>query len=107
MDRRSFLSGAIGVAALSPDPAGAETEAPALRGSLDANARGIQPNSPYDQTRELTRLSNEAAAEDRPVYLPPGRYIVETLVLAGSGAHTRRWRGEYARMHGRGAGLVR
>ena len=81
MDRRSFLSGAIGVAALAPDPAGAETEAPALRGSIDANARGIQPNSPYDQSRELTRLLHEAAAENRPVSLPPGRYIVENLVL--------------------------
>ena len=81
MDRRSFLSGAIGVAALCADPAGAEAEAPALRGSIDANARGIQPNSPYDQSRELTRLLNEAAAENRPVTLPPGRYIVENLVL--------------------------
>ena len=53
MDRRSFLSGAIGVAALAPDPAGATAETPALRGSIDANARGIQPNSPYDQSREL------------------------------------------------------
>ena len=81
MDRRSFLSGAFGVAALSPGAAEAESEAPQLRRSIDANARGITPNSPYDQSRDLSRLLAEASAEDRPVFLPPGRYLIENLAL--------------------------
>jgi len=80
MDRRSFLYGAFGVAALSPAAANA-AEAPALRGAIDAYARGIQPGSPDDQGRLLQALLEEAASEDRPVFLPPGHYVVSNIVL--------------------------
>jgi uncharacterized secreted repeat protein (TIGR03808 family) len=80
MDRRTFLSGAFGVAALAPT-AEADIGQPMLRGSIDANDHGLVPNSPYDQGRELQRLLEAAASDDKPVFLPPGRYVVSNLVL--------------------------
>jgi uncharacterized secreted repeat protein (TIGR03808 family) len=81
LDRRTFLSGAIGIAALAPASANAAFEPVLLRGSIDANARGIVPGAAGDQGRALQVLLAEAAKEDRPVFLPPGRYIVSNLVL--------------------------
>ncbi|MBZ0228828.1 MAG: TIGR03808 family TAT-translocated repetitive protein [Bauldia sp.] len=87
MDRRAFLSGAFGIAALTPQDAGATggpatfDEPPALRGSIDANARGLRPDAPDDQSRLLQALLQEAAAENRPLFLPPGRYVVSQIVL--------------------------
>ncbi|MCB1497922.1 MAG: TIGR03808 family TAT-translocated repetitive protein [Bauldia sp.] len=80
MDRRSFLSGAITVAALAP--AGADAaEPPALRGAVDARARGLTPDIPSNQGRLLQAILQEAAAENRPVFLPPGSYAVSNIVL--------------------------
>jgi uncharacterized secreted repeat protein (TIGR03808 family) len=81
MDRRSFLSGALGVAALAPSAAHAESTPATLRGTLDANAEGLIPGSESDQGPILQRLLNAAAKEDRPVFLSPGRYLVSNIVL--------------------------
>lgn len=87
MDRRAFLSGAFGVAALAPREAAATTgptapDAPlTLRGSIDANSRALSPNAPYDQSRLLQALLREAAAENKAVFLPPGRYRIADIVL--------------------------
>ena len=87
MDRRTFVSGAIGLAALTPQAAGASTgpaafdDPPVLRGTIDANHRGLVPDSPHDQSRLLQSLLREAAAENRPLALPPGRYVVADIVL--------------------------
>lgn len=87
MDRRAFLSGAFGIAALTPRDAGATTESAivdeplTLRGSIDANARGLRPDASDDQSRLLQALLQEAAAENRPLFLPPGRYVVSQIVL--------------------------
>lgn len=80
MDRRSFLSGAIGVAALTPVAADA-AEPPILRGAIDASGRGLRPGLPNDQGALLQALLNEAADANRPVFLPPGRYVVSNVVL--------------------------
>ena len=87
MDRRTFVSGAIGIAALTPQRVSATTgpaasgDPPVLRGTIDANHRGLVPDSPHDQSRLLQSLLREAAAENRPLVLPPGRYVVADIVL--------------------------
>src|SRR5437763_1235316 len=77
MDRRTFLS--MSLASLSPT-FGDET-APALRGTLDPNDYGIDGASADDQTAGLQRALNDASTVNRPVFLPPGRYVVSNLVL--------------------------
>ncbi|MEQ9690537.1 MAG: hypothetical protein RLO48_12470, partial [Bauldia litoralis] len=66
MDRRSFLSGAVTVAALAPATAEA-TEPPALRGAIDGTARGLTPDLPNNQSRLFQALLQEAAAANRPL----------------------------------------
>lgn len=83
MDRRSFLSGAVTVAALAPATAEA-TEPPALRGVIDGTARGLTPDLPNNQSRLFQALLQEAAAANRPLFLPPGRYVVSNIVLPSS-----------------------
>ena len=51
------------------------------RGAIDAYARGIQPGPPDDQGSLLQALLQDAASEDRPVFLPPGHYVVSNIVL--------------------------
>ncbi|MEO8669432.1 MAG: TIGR03808 family TAT-translocated repetitive protein [Bauldia sp.] len=80
MDRRSFLSGTFTLAALSPAGAG-EFVAPLLRGSIDANQNGLVAGADGDQGRTLQRLLNDAAAVDKPLFIPPGRYVIANVVL--------------------------
>jgi uncharacterized secreted repeat protein (TIGR03808 family) len=80
MDRRSFLTGTFTLAALSP--AGAEeVVVPLLRGSIDANQNGLVPNASGDQGRMLQKLLHDAAAADKPLFVPPGRYVIANVVL--------------------------
>ena len=81
MDRRKFITGAIGVAALTPAEASANIGPPQLRGTIDANAEGLVPGSSEDQSDTLSALIRDAARNDRPLFIPPGRYIVANLVL--------------------------
>jgi uncharacterized secreted repeat protein (TIGR03808 family) len=83
MDRRVFLSGALGVAALAPAAARAATASPELPGSIEATARGLTPNASHDQGPLLQALLNDAASEDRPVFVAPGRYLISRIVLPG------------------------
>ena len=80
MDRRTFLSGAFGVAALAPATGGGDLDLPILRGTLNANDYGLA-SSGDDVSRDLQRILNDASAEDKPVFMPPGRYVVSNLVL--------------------------
>jgi uncharacterized secreted repeat protein (TIGR03808 family) len=81
MDRRSFLSGTFSLAALSPAATASEAPVPLLRGSIDANQYGLVAGAPGDQGRLLQRLVNDAAAADKPLFVPPGRYVVSNVVL--------------------------
>jgi uncharacterized secreted repeat protein (TIGR03808 family) len=81
MHRRAFLSAAFGAAALSPTAAAASYTPATLRGSIDANEHGLVPGSGDDQGRLLQKLLVDAAAEDRPLFLPPGRYLVANVTL--------------------------
>ncbi len=90
MDRRSFLTGALGVAALSPNAASASVpdhasdeggSPPALRRTLDPNEYGVQPGSQDNQTRQIQRLIDDASAANQQIFLPPGRYVISNLML--------------------------
>ncbi len=52
-----------------------------LRGSLDAASLGLRPGATDDQSRILTDILSRAAAERKPVFLPPGTYGVSNVRL--------------------------
>jgi uncharacterized secreted repeat protein (TIGR03808 family) len=90
MDRRMFLSGALGVAALSPAAAAAAVPssvgaggggAAPLRRTLNANEYGVEAGSADNQSPNLQRLVNDASAANQQIFLPPGRYVVSNLTL--------------------------
>ncbi len=81
MDRRRFMAGAFGAAALAPGAAAASYASLDMRGTIDAGDAGLVPGSEEDQGRVLQAMLNEASANDQPVYLAPGRYIVSNIVL--------------------------
>jgi uncharacterized secreted repeat protein (TIGR03808 family) len=81
MDRRAFLYGTFGLAALSPAAASVDPTVAGLRGTVDPGPAALRPNLSVDQGPILQRLFDEAAAEDRPVSLPPGRFIVSGIKL--------------------------
>jgi uncharacterized secreted repeat protein (TIGR03808 family) len=61
--------------ARAQDPAGA------LRGALDAIREGVSPGGYGDQGPALMQALGRAAAEGRPLFLPPGRYEVSGVDL--------------------------
>ena len=82
MDRRSFLAGALGVAAATPAVAALDPSAqPTLRGTLDAAQLGLNPNTPEGQSPTLQAALNAASAADRQVLLPAGTFVISDLIL--------------------------
>jgi uncharacterized secreted repeat protein (TIGR03808 family) len=81
MHRRTFLSAALGTAALAPTAANASYAPAMLRGSIDANERGLVAGAAQDQGRLLQKLLVDAAKEDRPLFVPPGRYLISNVIL--------------------------
>ena len=81
MHRRAFLSGAFGAAALAPVAAAASYTPATLRGTVDANEHGLVAGSGDDQGPLLQKLLVDAAKQDRPLFVPPGRYLVSNVTL--------------------------
>ncbi|MEO0547797.1 MAG: TIGR03808 family TAT-translocated repetitive protein [Pseudomonadota bacterium] len=88
--RRAFLgqlgacaTGAVagGLALSEAAHAAKPFAASGLRGSLDATQFGVRPDAFDDQSRLLQKVLDKAAREDRPVFLPPGVYIVSNINL--------------------------
>ena len=65
MDRRSFLTGALGVAVAGPALAAVEADGPMLPGTLNPAQLGIDPDSATDQSRGLQQLLNLASNDNR------------------------------------------
>ena len=72
----SALFGTVAARAQVPD-----TKLADLRGSLDAVDLGMRPGGANDQSRELNAILQRASDERKPVFLPPGTYLVSNLNL--------------------------
>lgn len=57
-----------------------------LRGSIDAEQAGLRREPGEDQSATLNRLLQEAAIAGRPLFLPPGNYVVSDIELP-AGTH--------------------
>lgn len=110
MNRRKFLIGTgvfLGGAAV---PAAARVEAPRiqladLRGSFAATEFGVTPDASDDQSATLQTALDRAAADGKPVFLPPGRYEVSSLALP-SGAKLVGIPGQTRLVYGGGGHLL-
>lgn len=80
MDRRTFLTGALGAAA-TPVAAAVDSGSPVLRETLNAAELGVKPGDSADQSRTLQRLLDLASDDDRQIFLPAGSYVVSELKL--------------------------
>ena len=52
-----------------------------LRGALDASQFGVLPDNYDDQSQLLQKVLDRASKENKPVFLPPGKYVVSNLNL--------------------------
>ncbi|WP_082929690.1 MULTISPECIES: TIGR03808 family TAT-translocated repetitive protein [unclassified Rhizobium] len=74
----SALAGGTSRALASPLTAASQ---PDLRGAIDAVEYRAVPESGDRKTRNLEQMIKQAAAENVPVFLPPGTYKVSNLTL--------------------------
>lgn len=91
MNRRFFLSGlassglivpTIGtITPASADLRGATGSFADLRGSLDVSQFGVRPDVGDDQSQLLQRVLDQASEQNKPVFLPPGTYVVSNINL--------------------------
>ena len=94
ISRRSFLGGIAGVAAVggsshqsvAAEPLATETisrpfKVGELRGSFSAADSGLRAGASDDQSRLLQQILDNAALQDKPVFLPPGNYVVSNINL--------------------------
>ena len=72
---------ALGACGLLPKLAFAQDGLFDLRGAIDATHEGLRPGAPDDQTAMLSRALTKAEREERPLFLPPGRYRVAGVTL--------------------------
>ncbi len=79
MDRRTFLTGAIGASVATPTVAA--TGSGRLRGTVDTADMGLVTGSVADRNLPLQGLLDDAALDDRQVFLPAGTYLVSELRL--------------------------
>ncbi|MGI9357621.1 MAG: TIGR03808 family TAT-translocated repetitive protein [Rhizobiaceae bacterium] len=83
MLRRDFLTGfaTASAAGLVPAQATGPLDVASLRGSIDATQHGISSGSHDDHSRTFQRIIDKASKEDKPVFLPPGTYVVSDIKL--------------------------
>ena len=84
-NRRNLLKaiGTVGAsAAVSASPARAVSISfDDLRGSFNASHSGLRAGAEDDQSKLFQRILNDASAQDKPVFLPPGRYQISNIVF--------------------------
>jgi uncharacterized secreted repeat protein (TIGR03808 family) len=81
LTRRALLVATAAAALAAPIRAAAQIVPGDLRGALDATHEGVRPGAVDDQSVALSRALSKAAAEGRPLFLPPGRYAVADIDL--------------------------
>src|SRR4029078_12812 len=72
---------ALGTGILSRRNALAQNLRGALEGGIGATHEGLKPGSPDDQSSTFATALGKAAADGRPLFLPPGRYEVSDIAL--------------------------
>lgn len=72
------MLGAAAPARAAGMPAAIEVD---LRGAIDASAHGVRPGGGDRKSKAFSRLLEEAAAKQMPVFLPPGDYVVSNIDL--------------------------
>jgi polygalacturonase len=82
ISRRVLLQGAVGLGALGPLSVLPPLKQPS--DSLNANDFGATGDGRTDDTRALQTAMDQAAQEQRPLYLPSGSYIVTNTLVASS-----------------------
>ena len=82
MNRRNFLGSLLVSATSLPAFASDRLQQFAgLRGSLDVSDFGVRPDVYDDQSKQLQEILNSASEENKPVFLPPGNYVISNLEL--------------------------
>ena len=86
ISRRKMLGWSLTGAAVAALPlpalaAPASVSTVDLRGSIDARDHGVAPDGGDVSSRKLMALIEQAARQNKPVYLPPGDYRVSSLDL--------------------------
>lgn len=83
MDRRAFLLGTVAASVGGSAFASGTgpSDLPDLRGTLSAAEAGVVAGAVDDQSVRLQTALDRAAADGRPLFLPPGRYEVSNLTL--------------------------
>lgn len=88
LSRRKLLGGVIaGPAAVPfvPSWAGAanmsQFDTADLRGTIDAGSQGLIAGTTDDQSRLLQAVLDRASEDGKPVFLPPGIYLVSNITL--------------------------
>lgn len=84
LNRRSFLTAAAGVAAISPALAAqplAGIQSAAMRGSINASELGLARGGLDDQSKAFNRMLQKASDADQSVFIPPGVYVVSNITL--------------------------
>lgn len=85
--RRQVLGGmaalAVGASTRSvfAQPQSDHFETAGLRGAIDAGEFNVRPGALDDQSKAFDRALAKASASGRPLFVPPGRYIVSNLTL--------------------------
>ncbi len=84
LNRRSFLTAAAGVTAISPALAAqplAGIQSAAMRGSINASELGLARGGLDDQSKAFNRMLQKASDADQSVFIPPGVYVVSNITL--------------------------
>ncbi len=81
MDRRAFLTGALGATVAAPAAAAVGSGNLSRHSSIDNPELGLLTGSVRDRSHTLQRLLGAASNDDRQIYLPAGSYVVSELRL--------------------------
>ena len=94
INRRNFLTASIATAAIGPaavcatldDARAGEKIAGVfnigdLRGSFSAADNGLRATASDDQSRLFQTILDQAAIDNKPVFLPPGNYVISNIKL--------------------------
>ena len=81
MNRRALLAGSLSALTSPALVRAAPLNLAGMRGTIDASEHGLRTGTYTDQTAAIARALDAGAEAKRPVWLPPGTYVVSRLAL--------------------------